>query len=99
MAPLKGYWVGRITITGDMETYKKYVEANAEAFKKYGGKFLARGGRSQNVEGNGRERNVIVEFADFETALACYHSPEYQRAKAIREPVSQGDFVVMEGLE
>jgi uncharacterized protein (DUF1330 family) len=93
----KSYWVGRITVS-DLDIYQLYVAANAEAFAKYNGKFLARGGKSQCMEGNCRDRNVIVEFPDFETAVACWNSPEYQRAKAIREPAAEGDFVILEGL-
>jgi uncharacterized protein (DUF1330 family) len=94
----KGYWVGRISVS-DLDTYKLYVAANAEAFAKYNGRFLARGGKSRCMEGECRERNVIVEFDSFEQAVACWNSPEYQRAKAIREPVAQGDFVILEGLD
>ena len=94
----KGYWVGRITVS-DLDTYKRYVAANAEAFARYNGRFLARGGKSQCMEGECRDRNVIVEFDSFEQAVACWNSPEYQRAKAIRMPAAQGDFVILEGLE
>jgi uncharacterized protein (DUF1330 family) len=93
----KGYWVGRISVN-DLDTYKLYVEANAEAFAKYNARFLVRGGKSQCMEGDCRERNVIVEFDSFDDAVACWNSPEYQRAKAIREPVSEGDFIILEGL-
>ena len=46
----KGYWVANIDVT-DMDGYKAYVAANAEAFRKFGAKFLIRGGRSEAVEG------------------------------------------------
>ena len=39
----KGYWVANVDIS-DLDEYKKYVAANAEPFRKYGGKFLTRGG-------------------------------------------------------
>ena len=37
-----------------------------------------RGGAFETMEGNARERNVVVEFKDRPTASACYRSPEYQ---------------------
>ena len=46
-----------------------------------------------------RERTVVVEFKDYETALACYQSPEYQAAKAIRNAIADTDFVIAEGVE
>jgi len=94
----KGYWVARVDVS-DLEIYKGYIAANAEAFAKFGGKFLVRGGRFEVMEGSSRSRNVVIEFPDYAAALACYHSPEYQKALAIRAPVSEADLVVIEGWE
>jgi uncharacterized protein (DUF1330 family) len=94
----KGYWVANVDVT-DPEGYKAYVEANAQAFRKFGGRFLVRGGRSQSVEGGLRSRLVVIEFPDFATALACYRSPEYERARQLRLGASQFDLVVVEGYD
>lgn len=94
----KGYWIGRVDIA-DGEAYKRYVEANAEAFAKYGARFLVRGGALEAVEGSARARNVVIEFPDFETAIACYRSPEYERAKALRLTVATADIIIVEGYD
>lgn len=94
----KGYWIARLDVT-DAETYKHYVHENAEAFAKYGAKFLTRGGPFTPLEGNNRSRNVILEFEDVETALACYWSPEYQRAFDIRKDVAEADIIIMAGYD
>jgi uncharacterized protein (DUF1330 family) len=94
----KGYWVGRVDVS-DAEAYKKYIEANAEAFSKYGAKFVVRGGRFEAMEGTARERNVLVEFPDYETALACYRSPEYQHAITFRADAATADLIVIEGYD
>lgn len=94
----KGYWIARINVT-DAEGYKAYVSANAEAFGKFGARFIVRAGRSETVEGSGGYRNVVIEFPDYATALACYSSPEYARAKALREGKSTGDIVIIEGYD
>jgi uncharacterized protein (DUF1330 family) len=94
----KGYWVANVDIS-DLEEYKKYVAANTVPFRKYGGKFLTRGGKSEMVEGKLRSRVVILEFPSFEAALACYRSPEYAAAKKLREPASVADIVVLEGYD
>ena len=64
----KTYWIARVDVS-DVETYKKYVETGKPAFERYNAKFLARGGKAQSVEGAGRGRNVIIEFASLEDAL------------------------------
>jgi uncharacterized protein (DUF1330 family) len=93
----KAYWIARVDVH-DPEMYKKYVEANAPAFARYNAKFLARGGKSEVLEGPGRGRNVVIEFASMEDALACYHSPEYSKAKEFRLKASTGEFVLVEGI-
>ena len=92
----KAYWIARVDVT-DPEGYKLYVAANAVAFRKFGAKFLARGGRSEAVEGTSRARNVVIEFKDYDTALACYHSPEYAEAIALRQGKSVADVLIVEG--
>ncbi|MEO8152096.1 MAG: DUF1330 domain-containing protein, partial [Rhizobacter sp.] len=92
----KGYWMVRVDIT-EPEQYKKYVAANAEAFAKFGARFLARAGQHQVLEGSTRSRNVVIEFPSYQAALDCWHSPEYQAAMKIRLPVSTADLVVIEG--
>ena len=94
----KGYWIVRADVT-DPEQYKRYMAANAAPFRKYGARFLVRGGRVENPEGGSRARNVVLEFPTYEAALACWNSPEYQAAIKLRQPVSTFDLVVVEGYE
>ncbi len=95
----KGYWIARVDVH-DPEAYKKYFAANAEPFKKYGARFLVRGGRTTCVGGSMRARNVVIEFDSYETALACWNSPEYQHAASFRQPpVAEGDFIICEGYD
>ncbi len=94
----RGYWIVRVDIT-DMEKYKVYVAANAVPFKKYGARFLVRGGSFENPEGGSRSRNAVIEFPTYQAAVDCWHSPEYQQAMALRLPVSTADLVIVEGYE
>ncbi|WP_375266144.1 DUF1330 domain-containing protein [Planktotalea sp.] len=94
----KGYWIGHVTID-DVETYKLYQQANAAPFKEYGAKFLVRGGAQEVREGTMRPRSVVLEFPSIEAAYACYESDAYQGAKAIRDAVSAGDLVIVEGYD
>ena len=94
----KGYWIGRVDVS-DPEGYKAYVAANAEPLREYGARFLVRGGPFEAKEGTSRSRNVVLEFPSYAAALACYQSPEYQRAIALRTPYSVADVIVIEGYD
>ncbi|GFE65921.1 DUF1330 domain-containing protein [Litoreibacter roseus] len=94
----KAYWVAHVDVH-DADTYDAYRAANAEPFAKYGARFVVRGGTQEVREGAAKKRTVVIEFKDLATAVACYESPEYQRAKEIRDPVSDGDLVIVEGYD
>ena len=95
----KGYWIVGLKIK-NADQYAAYRAANAEAFRKYGARFLVRAGRATQKEGALRSRHVVIEFKDYATALACYESPDYQNAFAARRPpVSTGDLVIIEGYD
>ena len=94
----KGYWIGHVDIH-DEEGYKPYAAANPAIFKKFGGRYVVRAGKFEAAEGTSRSRNVIIEFPDYETALACYRSPEYQANIKVRAPHSVADVIIIEGYE
>jgi len=94
----KGYWIAGVDVT-DPEGYKEYVAANAAAFQKYGARFIVRGGRFESPEGTPRSRNIVLEFKDYETALACYRSPEYAAAKALRDGRAEANLIIIEGYD
>jgi len=94
----KGYWIARVDVH-NAEGYKEYVAQNGAVFAKYGGKFLVRGGRHVAKEGSSRTRNVVIEFKDYETAIACYDSPEYVRLLALRSSHAESDLVIIEGYD
>tara|TARA_B100001093_G_scaffold342434_1_gene327274 strand:+ start:1559 stop:1846 length:288 start_codon:yes stop_codon:yes gene_type:complete len=94
---MKGYWNMRVNIQ-DETSYKKYAEKAKIAIKKFGGKYLVRGGKFQIIEGKHEfMRNVIVEFESFEIAKKCFDSKEYQEARSYR--VGKADFngIIIEG--
>lgn len=92
----KGYWIAHITVT-NAEHYPEYVRLDTPIIENWGGKFLVRGGTATAPEGPVKDRHVVVEFKDYETALACYNSPEYQEAAKIRRANSDSDIIVVEG--
>ena len=94
----KGYWIARVDVS-DPEAYRAYVRANAVAFAKFGARFLVRGGAYRAAEGVARARQVVLEFKDYATALACFDSEEYQEARALRAKASQTELVIVEGYD
>jgi uncharacterized protein (DUF1330 family) len=94
----KGYCIVRVDVRND-EGYKAYAAASPAICKKLAGQYLVRSGRFTDVEGQSRSRNVIVEFPDHESALACYRSAEYQQNMKIRQANSISDFIVIEGFD
>src|SRR5271154_4724667 len=93
----KAYWIVGVSVR-DTERYPEYLAAAGPAFQKFGAKFIVRGGASKIMEGSARERNVVIEFKDPPTAVACYESPEYQKARAIRQRYADTDFIIVEGV-
>ncbi len=94
----KGYWIGRVDVTNE-DGYKAYVAGNAPIFKKFGARFLVRGGKFECKDSVARSRNVVIEFPDYATALACYNSPEYQEITKLRQASTVADIIVIEGYD
>jgi len=95
---MKSYWIGRINVN-DQVAYKEYAKRAGPAVKKYGGKFLVRGGEFEILEGkNDYERNVIVEFPSFEAVKDFYNSREYQEAKSFRDGKADFNGIIIKGV-
>ena len=92
-----GYWIARITVTTP-ENYGAYAQALPTVIERFGGRFLIAGGRLEAVEGEAKPRNVVIAFDDYETACACWHSPEYAEVARLREHAATVDVVIVEGV-
>lgn len=94
----KGYWIAHGTVD-DPAAYDVYRAANAAPLAAYEGRFLVRGGARVDAEGSARPRTVVIEFPTYQAALDCYNSDDYQAAKALRDPISAADLVIIEGYD
>ena len=94
----KAYVVVDMEIT-DPERYAPYREAAAPAVAAAGGRYLARGGATEVLEGD-REphRMVILEFPDMDAARSWYDSPAYREARRLRADAATGSFIAVEGV-
>ncbi len=93
----KGYVISRIDITNP-DAYARYVAAATKALAEHGGKLLARGGRSEALEGAARARNIVLEFESYDAARRYIHSEQYQAARALREGAADIEMVLVEGV-
>ncbi len=91
-------WIAHVTVT-DAEAYGKYAELAGPAIAKHGGRFIARGGRFVQLEGQERPRNVVATFPSVEAAVECYNSHDYQQALAHARDASERELMVVETSE
>ena len=95
---MPAYLISTIEIT-DPTGYEEYRKLVAPVLQKYGGRFLARGGKIHYLEGEWRpKRVVVVEFDSVDKAKAFNDAPEYAQAKAMRHRTSVSSVIVVEGL-
>ena len=94
---MSAYWIAHVDVT-DPETYGEYAKLATIAIQAHGGKFLARGGDYKCLEGNSRPRNVLVEFPDMESAVACYNSETYGKALEKSRRSSVRDVLLLDGV-
>ena len=94
---MAAYVIANIRVK-DSEGYKEYKKLSGPAMEAYGGRFLVRGGDTAVLEGEWEAgRVVVLEFPDSATARKWWNSPEYVRAREIRQRTALTDMVLVEG--
>ena len=84
----------------DAKTYDHYKLLAPPSIAKFGGRYVARGGKTKTLEGSWQPtRLVILEFPSMERAQAWWSSAEYAEAKALRQRSASTNMVLIEGLE
>ena len=94
---MTAYMIAEMDVT-DPGAYDAYKAAAAAVIERYGGRYVARGGRVAALEGAGPKRIVVVEFDNIEAAQRWYHSEDYQRARQLRVDAAVGRLYVVEAL-
>ena len=95
---MAAYVIGEIEVT-DQKAYEEYRRQVDAVNAKYGGRFLARGGKLEVLEGGGStKRMVVLEFPSMEQLLKWYRSPEYAPLIKLRQKASKGRLVALEGV-
>lgn len=95
---MSAYVIADIEVT-DPQGYQEYVRLAPEAVKLYGGRYLARGGHNETLEGDWQARRlVILEFPSLARVKAWLNSPAYAPARALRHKYARTNMVVVEGV-
>lgn len=95
---MPAYMIARVDVT-DPERLGDYLQHTPRILDRFGGRFIVRGAPVETVEGpEETHRIVVIEFPDTESAHAFYDDAEYQRAVAIRQEASTGQFIIVDGF-
>jgi uncharacterized protein (DUF1330 family) len=95
---MAAYIIGDVEIT-DPAAYEVYKDQVPAAIAAYGGRYLARGGAAELLEGGpAPRRQVVLEFPDMASLRAFYDSPEYRPLRDLRQRASTGRLVAVEGV-
>lgn len=94
---MPAYVIANVDVT-DPEAYAEYRKGVMASLEPFGGRFLARGGRAEALEGSyAVKRMVIIEFPDYERAKAWWASPGYRPLLEMRQRSARTDLIVAEG--
>lgn len=94
----KAFWIAHVKVT-DEAAYAEYAKRAPAAIEAHGGKFLARGGNYEILEGTERARHVVAQFPSLQAAHDCYYSDAYQEAVKFAKTASERDLMIVEAIE
>lgn len=95
---MPAYIIVEIDVT-DPVGYEEYKKLAPAAIAAYGGKYLARGGKVETLEGEwSPKRIVVLEFESSARAKQFIDSPEYAPARKMRRQYAKSKMIVVEGL-
>ena len=95
---MAGYVIADVEVTNP-ELFGEYRALVSQTVEAYGGRYLARGGDSELVEGmRAPGRTVIIEFKSVERAREWYDSPEYEPVRRMRFESANTNLIITEGV-
>ena len=95
---MAAYVIADIEIT-DPAAYEEYRSKVPATITQYGGRYVARGGKTEPLEGGWTPKRIaLLEFPSLEQARKWYRSPEYAPLIKIRQKASRGRVIMVEGL-
>ena len=95
---MKGYWIALYKQINNVDNLKNYAAKVTPVIKSFGGKPLVRGGKYQRIEGEDFSRTVIWEFPNFQKAIECHESIEYQDGWNLAKDTTERNLQIVEGF-
>ncbi len=95
---MKGYWIALYKQINNIDNLKNYGIKVTPIIKSFGGKPLVRGGKYQRIEGENFSRTVIWEFPNFQKAIECHESKEYQDGWNLAKNTTERNLQIVEGF-
>jgi uncharacterized protein (DUF1330 family) len=92
------YYVAENFEVTDPDAYKSYVERVPAIVAKFGGRYLARGGKTESLQGEPPKTIIIITFKSMADARKWWDSPEYGEIKSIRQRVVKSRNFMVEGV-
>jgi uncharacterized protein (DUF1330 family) len=94
---MAGYVIADVDVH-DPEGYEEYRRLVPATLERYGGRFLIRGGKTEQLEGDWQpKRLVVLEFPSAEQARRWWESEEYREAKELRQRLATSSLLLVEG--
>ncbi len=96
---MSAYFIVQINVNNS-NNYKEYISKVSSIVEKFGGTYIVRGGKSENVEGQWPyERTVVIKFPSYEMVQKWHNSDEYEPIKKIREDNAECNGIIIEGTD
>ena len=95
---MKTYWVALYKRIDNQENIQNYGKKVTNVLKSYGAKPLVRGGKFKTLEGDSYPRTVIWEFPNYELAIKCHDSKEYQDCWALAKDTTERNLQIVDGF-
>jgi uncharacterized protein (DUF1330 family) len=94
---MTAYLIANVVVTNP-EKYEDYKRFSTLAMRAADAKVLARGGKTESLEGPDPSRTVVLEFPSMAAARGFYNSCQYRRARNARERAAIMTMYIVEGV-
>jgi uncharacterized protein (DUF1330 family) len=95
---MPAYVIADVRDARDQDALVEYRRGNTESVARHSGRFIARGGAMELLEGEWDTRRIVViEFPDLAAAHEWYESEDYAPLKALRQSASETNIILVDG--